>query len=87
MSMSVCDSKVFYDTEFEATRAAVKTEFAIGEAMEPYLCPGSRHWHITHSDKSQRRGAGHRYAKCPDCGQIMKKYKMEQHIERCKGRE
>jgi hypothetical protein len=44
--MTVCESKVFYDTEFEATIAAAHKTYEWGEEMEAYQC--KNHWHIAH---------------------------------------
>jgi hypothetical protein len=68
--LSVCDTKVLYDTEFEAEIAARKYEHRYDTDMRHYRC--GTHWHIAHVKKYERRGTGHRYRKCYKCGLIMK---------------
>lgn len=75
--IKVCETKKYYDTEFEASVAAAKTEGITGEEYEPYLC--GNHWHITHTDRSQRRGTGHKYWKCYRCQTIMPKRNRVNH--------
>lgn len=75
--ISVCRTKRYFDTEFEATINAAKIEAKWKEEMEPYAC--GNHWHITHSDPSKRRGVGHDYARCPHCKKIFKRAKMNKH--------
>jgi hypothetical protein len=61
--MSPCDTKVLYDTEFEAEVAAAKHR----TAMEVYKC--GTHYHLTHADPTKRIGHGNpdRYRRCPHC--------------------
>lgn len=75
--MSPCDTKKFYDTEFEAQVAASKTSGFLGEDMVPYQC--GRHWHITHSDPTKRRGVGRRHWRCPHCKKIEKRKNAAKH--------
>ena len=76
--LSVCDTKIFYDTEWEATLAAGRTEDKFGEEMEPYQC-GS-HWHITHKNPDHRKGVGgSKFTKCRNCGEVMKRFMLDKH--------
>jgi len=79
--MRVCDTKKFYDTEFQAQRAASKTEWSLNAEMIHYPC--GTHWHISHKNKSERRGYGHNYWRCPHCKQIIKKSKIDKHRFSC----
>lgn len=78
MSVSVCQTKMHFDTEFEAQRAAAIAEDKYGEEMMPYQC--NWHWHLTHANPDKRRGFGHRYRKCDDCGEL---YKIGKKKHRC----
>lgn len=75
-----CETKKFYDTEFEAEIAASKTEGVTGEEMIPYPC--GRHFHITHKDPDKRRGFG-MYWRCPYCKQLIKRGKRKSHRQKC----
>lgn len=79
--MKSCDTKKFYDTEFEAEIAAAKFEGVTGAMMVPYKC--GRHFHITHADPDQRRGYGI-YWRCPRCKQIIKRGKIKSHRIKCR---
>lgn len=73
--MIVCDTKVFYDTEFEATVAAARKTVEHGVEMEPYPCYGhggvsTPHFHLTHKYINHRRGAGKGFERCPDCSEV-----------------
>lgn len=74
---SVCESKRYYDTEWEATIAAAHNKSA---SMEPYAC-GS-HWHITHKDPDERQGfgGGGRFLRCDNCRQLMRKKDSHKHV-------
>jgi len=75
--LTVCASKKFFDTEFEATISAAKTERMHGGTFKPYRC--STHFHITHVDIKERKGAGAGFARCPHCKKLIKHVKMQQH--------
>lgn len=72
--LTVCDTKILYDTEFEATVMAAKQHRA---NMVPYQC--GRHWHLTHADLEKRRGFGGKHSRCPFCKQIYKRTKIMRH--------
>lgn len=67
--VSICNTKVFYDTEFEATIAAAKHD----TLMEPYKCGTCSGYHLTHRFPAQRRGYGSRAKRCPNCKQLFRK--------------
>lgn len=60
---TVCDTKVLYDTEFEAEIACARHS----DDMKPYRCPNTGHYHITHIRKEERLGAGHGHSICDTC--------------------
>lgn len=74
--MNICDTKVFYDTEFEATISAAKHK----EDMRIYQC--GTHWHLTHADETKSRGfgGGRRYTRCPHCKQIYRRSNTKVHM-------
>lgn len=78
---AVCDSKVLYDTEWEAIHAAQRKTW---DAV-PYKCPGTNHWHIAHKDKNQRFGYGFKMMECPNCKKIIKRKGASKHIKKCDG--
>lgn len=61
-----CDTKVLYDTHFEAELAVARHAVP----MEVYPC--GKHFHLTHADKRKRLGHGKvtRFSRCPHCKQI-----------------
>lgn len=73
--MTVCDTKILYDTEFEAQLAVAKHV----DEMTYYRCPGTRHYHLTHKRKQERLGHGKTGVKCPECNRIMSKKEFKQH--------
>lgn len=77
--MRICDSKVLYDTEFEAIVRAAKRTKQWGEEMMPYPC--GTHWHIAHKDKTLRN-KHIRILKdyCEDCGCKMRPTRYMKHI-------
>lgn len=75
--ITVCDTKVMYDTHFEAELALARSEYMSGSEMEIYEC--GRHFHLTTKDRSKRRGVGHKYFKC-ECGKIVKVGHVERHL-------
>lgn len=79
--IQACDSKVLYDTEFEAELAAGKAPFE----AEAYRCPGTNHYHITHKNKEQRLGYGAKMKPCPTCKQMVKRKGSMKHIRSCNG--
>lgn len=64
---TVCKTKKFYDTEFEALRAAALAEYKFGEEFRAYQCVGQRHYHICHADPQKWS------KRCPHCKMLMKK--------------
>lgn len=73
MSYTTCQTKVHFDTNFEAERAASITSHRYGDEMMAYRC--QQHYHITHVDPDKRLGYGHRFKKCDDCGEV---YRLDQ---------
>ena len=80
----VCQSKAFYDTEFEATLACARWRMD-EEEMIPYRCPGTNHFHITHKERTKRVGMGFKYKRCPGCNTVLKSQNFKKHITKCKG--
>lgn len=76
----VCDSKVLYDTEFEAQRGAAIHK----DEMYHYRCPGTLHYHISHVDRSKRLGHGSNF-RCPKCGVYRAKKGASKHVRKCRG--
>lgn len=76
----VCRSKVFYDGEFAAERAASIAEHKWGEEMVHYQC--GRHWHIAHKKPQERNKYPRREKKdwCEACQQIIKPTRYWKHI-------
>lgn len=74
-----CKSKVFYDTEFEATHAAYQRD-----GMIAYRCPETNHYHITHEKKEERRGYGWKYWECPNCHSIINRNNKRKHEVICR---
>lgn len=72
--LTVCDTKIFYDTEFEAKIAAAKNRY---DEMVEYPC--GTHWHITHANPDKRRGAGKKHFRCPHCKGIFKRTREPFH--------
>lgn len=77
---TVCDTKQLYDTEFEAELAANRHK----DEMTHYLCPGTRHYHIAHVDRSKRQGHGFGWGKCPDCQRLFKNKTLKKHKLHCR---
>lgn len=78
--VTVCDTKVLYDTEFEAELAANRQY----DAMYHYRCPGTRHYHIAHVKKQERQGYGYGWGKCPGCKKLYKTKQLKKHQLKCK---
>lgn len=76
----VCNSKVFYDGEFAAQRAAAITEHKWGEEMTHYQC-GS-HWHIAHKKQEERNRFPRREKNdwCEVCKQPINPMRWWKHI-------
>lgn len=77
--MNPCDSKRFYDTEFEATIAAAKMSYKWDAELEPYRC--GTHWHLANTDRNLR--SKHRkFARmfCDVCNCYMKRGRWARHI-------
>lgn len=64
MSQTVCKTKKFYDTEFEADRAAAIAEYNLKQGFKSYRCVQGKHYHICHSDPQQWS------KRCPHCKQL-----------------
>jgi hypothetical protein len=80
---SPCQVKKFYDTEFEATRAAAIASYDFQAELIPYHCPGGNHWHIANKLKELRsRVRPHNRTWCDACGCYMKPGKWKSHITR-----
>lgn len=78
----VCDSKVLYDTKFEAELAAARKSW---DAVV-YMCPGTKHFHIAHRDRTERMGYGYKLMKCPKCKEWIKRKGASKHIKKCHGK-
>lgn len=76
MGVSVCETKKFFDTEFEATLAAAHI---LDEEFVPYPC--GRHWHLTHADPNKRKGfgGGRRFQRCEKCLEIFRAKQFKKH--------
>lgn len=72
--MTVCETKIRYDTEFEADRMAAIIGHAHNEDMKSYHC--GNHYHVCHSKPEQWS------KRCPHCKQLVAKGK----IHKCKVR-
>ena len=79
---SVCDTKVLFDTLWEAERMASRVKFE----AEVYRCPGTKHYHITHKKIEERIGFGSKVTLCPVCGELKNKRRIAKHITRCKSK-
>lgn len=77
----VCASKVFYDGEFAATRAAAITEYKWRQEMEAYPC--GNHWHIAHVNPKERNLFPRKEKKdwCDACNQVINPNRYWKHIE------
>lgn len=77
----VCDSKVFFDTEFEAELFLAK--MVKGEDMKVYQC--GLHFHITMKEKEKRRGHGANIAWCDHGKHYVPKRGFSKHKAKCRG--
>lgn len=78
---SPCDSKRYYDTEFEAELGAAQTSYKYGAEMVPYRC--GRHWHIANKNpelRSRKRTFNQTYCKYCDC--YMKRGRYDAHLKK-----
>lgn len=77
----VCHSKVFYDGEFTANRAAAIAEHRWGEEMVAYRC--GTHWHITHKKKEERNKFPRIEKRdwCDACQQPIRPIRWQKHTE------
>lgn len=77
----ICNSKVFYDGEFAAQRAAAIAEHRWGQEFEAYPC--GTHWHIAHKDATERNLYPRREKRdwCDACQQVIKPTRYWKHIE------
>lgn len=79
-----CESKRFYDTEFEATIAAAKAGGVFGAEMEPYLCPHGTHYHIANTNimlRGKYRRSGNK-TYCEDCDCYLRAGRWEKHRDK-----
>lgn len=78
--MDVCSTKVAYDGEFAAERAASIAEHRWGEAMTHYRC--GRHWHIAHKKKDERNLHPRKEKKdwCDACQQAINPVRYWKHV-------
>lgn len=75
-----CNAKKFYDTEYEATRAAIITSHEFGTEMIPYR--HNSHWHIANKHKSLRsKNRKFNRTYCEPCDQYMKPGRWGTHIK------
>lgn len=74
-----CDAKRFYDTEFEAQRAASIASADFGVEMLHYRC--GRHWHIANKYRALR-SANRKFnrAYCDICDVYMRPKRYPTHI-------
>lgn len=75
----ICKSKHFYDTEFEAQRAAAIAGSDFKAGLVPYRC--GNHWHIANVRKELRskyRAFNRSYCKYCDC--FMRPSRYNKHI-------
>lgn len=90
MTLTTCDTKAFYDTEFEAEVAKARVEDKFNQEMMIYRCRGAGvrafHYHLSHVNKEERRGAGHNHWRCPRCKMIIKRAKQAKHRGVCPAR-
>lgn len=77
--VTTCQTKVAYDTQFEAELAIAKVEEIWGDEMRAYQCWPWGHWHLTHKDRQKRLGYGNAFTICPGCAVMMKKTRMPKH--------
>lgn len=77
----VCNSKVFYDTEFEAERAAAIVGYRRRQEFEAYQC--GKHWHIAHSNPEERNKYPRLEKKdwCEVCEQPINPNRYQKHIQ------
>lgn len=77
--VSPCESKRFYDTEFEATIACAKAEGDFKAEMTVYRC--GRHWHIANKNKELRsKYRTFRRSYCKYCDCYMRPVKYKKHL-------
>lgn len=76
---SPCESKRFYDTEFEATIAAAKASGDFKAEMYAYRC--GTHWHIANKNKQLRsRVRPFNRSYCQACDAYMRPGRYKRHI-------
>lgn len=74
-----CISKVRYDSEWEAERAASISGSKFGTDMIAYSC--ENHWHIANSDPANRsRGRPDSKTYCEVCNTYMKRGRYRRHV-------
>lgn len=79
MNVNQCNSKRFYDTEWEADRAANIASYDFQAEMVSYRC--GRHWHIANKQRKLRskvRPFNRTY--CEACNTYMRPSRYRTHI-------
>lgn len=82
--MEICDTKVYFDTEFAAEVYAAKKGAEFDQEFMAYPCPRSYsptklHYHIAHEDPAKRRGFGNKFWRCPKCKLLLKQQVASEH--------
>lgn len=75
-----CKAKAFYDTEFEAERAAAIAGHGFGAEMEAYLCPRGKHYHIANKKRALRNKFAKQNTYCEPCQAWMRSSRYQKHI-------
>jgi len=79
MNKNQCESKRFYDTEFEAERAASIASHDFTAPMQHYRC--GTHWHIGNVHKALRsRNRPYNRTYCPACKIYMRPVRWRTHV-------
>lgn len=76
---TTCETKDYFDTNFEALVMAAKATSRYSEDYEPYKCRNCNGFHITHVSPLKRRGYGKKFWRCPRCKWILQQKNAGQH--------